>query len=149
MAKDGNTAENRFQIDIFALRQSYTNGEIERIGWIPGVTNPADALTKTGNCTSTVLSKLIATNRFSLTPIGCASIGKNETQRTTGEPNDKQGGKEDHNAHTSVEDKDVSEKNNGKVEALAGMKRRESEVGKTLPTTSEENIPALSNIRRD
>lgn len=36
VAKDEATKERRLQIDFFALRESYEEGEFSRIWWIPG-----------------------------------------------------------------------------------------------------------------
>lgn len=36
VAKDGETTERQLQIDIFTLRQTYEDGKLYRIGWIPG-----------------------------------------------------------------------------------------------------------------
>lgn len=44
LAKQGKTCEKLLQIDIHALRESYDRGELTRVCWIPGATNPADAL---------------------------------------------------------------------------------------------------------
>lgn len=37
--KDGQTAERRLQIDVLALRQSYDQGELAQIAWIPSAKN--------------------------------------------------------------------------------------------------------------
>lgn len=44
VAKESGTTENRILIDIFALRDSYEKGELARITWIPGISNPANGL---------------------------------------------------------------------------------------------------------
>lgn len=46
IAKYDRTSEKRLQIDIFELRESYAAGDMQRLSWIPGVGNPADALTR-------------------------------------------------------------------------------------------------------
>ena len=46
VAKHAPTLEKRLQIDVNALRQSHSVGEIRCIGWIPGHLNPADGLTR-------------------------------------------------------------------------------------------------------
>lgn len=46
VGKNANTLEKRLLIDAAALRQSVRRGEIRKIGWIPGLSNPADALTR-------------------------------------------------------------------------------------------------------
>ena len=46
VAKNAATLEKRLQIDVAALRESHSLGEIHRLGWIPGSTNPADGLTR-------------------------------------------------------------------------------------------------------
>lgn len=40
------TSEKRILIDLGMLRQSYENRDILEVSWIPGMENPADALTK-------------------------------------------------------------------------------------------------------
>lgn len=52
-------AENRLQIDSFSLRQSYKNGELDRIEWIPVMENPEDELTKIESLKSSVLLKFM------------------------------------------------------------------------------------------
>jgi len=46
VAKNSTTLEKRLQIDVAALRESLTRGELRCMGWIPGSANPADGLTK-------------------------------------------------------------------------------------------------------
>lgn len=43
------TNERRLMIDILATRQSYKRYEISGVGYISGVNNPADGLTKLGH----------------------------------------------------------------------------------------------------
>lgn len=74
IAKDGNKTENRRQIDIYALLNPYSFGELEQIGWIPGAINPAEALTKIAKCSSTPLLTLITTNKPKFEQIVSASI---------------------------------------------------------------------------
>lgn len=74
IAKDGATTERRLQIDIFALKESYERGELSRIGWIPGKSNVADALTKDMIGTSSPLWKLLTTNSIDLQPLGWADV---------------------------------------------------------------------------
>lgn len=77
IARDGQTTERRLQIDIFALRQSYDNGELRRISWIPGTANPADALTKPVLNTRSPLFKLMQTNRLTKGALGWAMSRNN------------------------------------------------------------------------
>lgn len=53
VAKDGETTERRLQFFVIALHESYERGLLSHIGWIPGPSNVADALTKP------VLSKVL------------------------------------------------------------------------------------------
>ncbi|KHJ32728.1 hypothetical protein EV44_g1731 [Erysiphe necator] len=53
--------EKRLMIDIMCLREAYEKREITEIKWIPGKSNPADALTKSKNV-SQALQKLVETN---------------------------------------------------------------------------------------
>jgi hypothetical protein len=46
VAKNAVTLEKRLAIDVSALRQSHSLGELSRIGWVPGIHNPADGLTR-------------------------------------------------------------------------------------------------------
>lgn len=86
IAKDGNTTEKRLQIDIYALRQSYADGELDQIGWIPGTSNPADALTKINSCTTSPLQHLMTSNKLHIDPIGWASISTEKNSRTASQP---------------------------------------------------------------
>lgn len=72
VTKNSNTAERRLQIDIFALRESYKNGELKRIGWIKGNENPADVLTKELLSDASPMSLLMKSNRFNVEPVGWA-----------------------------------------------------------------------------
>jgi hypothetical protein len=73
VAKQSATLEKRLAIDISALRQSYTLGELNCIGWIPGADNPADGLTR-----STILKedhpliRLMISNKLHIQPEGWA-----------------------------------------------------------------------------
>lgn len=46
IAKSRRKTERSFQISIATQRESYKNIKLARLGWMPGNTNPADALTK-------------------------------------------------------------------------------------------------------
>ena len=72
VAKDGKTTERRLQIDILSLRESYDNGELNRIAWIPGPTNPADPLTKPALSTTSPLFKIMEHNMLDIAPQGWA-----------------------------------------------------------------------------
>lgn len=48
IAKRSKAAEKRLQIDVLTLMESYDNGEINTLGWFPGLLNAADPLTCTG-----------------------------------------------------------------------------------------------------
>ena len=49
-------------VDLICLRQSYERREIDRVDWINGTSNPADAMTKSK--AYLVLRELIETNKF-------------------------------------------------------------------------------------
>lgn len=74
IAKDGQTRDRRCQIDINALRESYDNRELTKLGWIPGVMNLADALTKQHTGTYTPLWNLMTTNTLILKAQDWASV---------------------------------------------------------------------------
>jgi len=46
VAKHGKILKKRLQIDIFAIREIHTRGELRYLAWIPGTDNAADGLTK-------------------------------------------------------------------------------------------------------
>jgi hypothetical protein len=64
ITKLGTTAEKRLIIDIIGLRQSYERQEINKIRWINGEDNPADAITKDKLCLA--LKQLIDSNQITL-----------------------------------------------------------------------------------
>ena len=51
-------------IDIMALRQSYEEREIDKIRWICGENNPADAMTKASP--NSALERIISTNKATI-----------------------------------------------------------------------------------
>jgi hypothetical protein len=64
ITKLGTTAEKRLMINIIGLRQSYERREINKIRWIDGENNPANAITKDKPCLA--LKQLINSNRITL-----------------------------------------------------------------------------------
>jgi hypothetical protein len=60
MTKLGTTTEKRLIIDIIGLRQSYERQKINKIRWIDGKDNPANAMTKDKPCLA--LKQLINSN---------------------------------------------------------------------------------------
>lgn len=74
IAKDGSTTEQRIQIDIFALQESYSRSELSRLGWIPGSDNAADALIKDEMSEKSPLWRLMIDKKLSLTPLGSADV---------------------------------------------------------------------------
>lgn len=74
VAKDGKTTEKRLQIGICALRESYSRGELMRLGWIPGGLNPEDPLPKHLVKTSTPLWNFMKKGTVELTPVGWSSV---------------------------------------------------------------------------
>lgn len=72
VAKDRSTSEKRLMIDISALKQSYESGELSRLGWIMGVENPADGLTKPMLSTTFPLWTIMRSNIVHIKPIGWA-----------------------------------------------------------------------------
>ena len=70
VAKNSATLEKRLQIDVNALRQSHSNGELRYLAWIPGFQNLADGLTKGLVGKTHPLWKALTTNRVSITPEG-------------------------------------------------------------------------------
>lgn len=59
VANDGATTERRFQFDVLSLHQSYRNGELSKIAWIPVSNNPADCFTKPVMKTTCFLFKMM------------------------------------------------------------------------------------------
>lgn len=82
--KDGLTTERRLQIDICALRESYSRGELARISWIPGHVNPSDVLTKISTKMSTLLLKLMMESRIEVRPIGWATVSSSSDGAVSG-----------------------------------------------------------------
>lgn len=64
VAKDWPTTERRLQIDIWALREAYTNGEVGKICWIPGMNNLEDGSTKNVVGKDTLLCHLVTSTHF-------------------------------------------------------------------------------------
>ena len=58
------TSEKRLMIDIMALRQSYEGQEIDKIRWICGEDNPANAMTKASP--NSALERIISTNKATI-----------------------------------------------------------------------------------
>ncbi len=75
-AKHASTLEKRLQIDVSALRESLTRGELRCIGWIPGIENPADGLAKASIPKSDhPLRRLMMTNKLLINPDGWSETG--------------------------------------------------------------------------
>jgi len=70
VAKQSSTLEKRLQIDVFALRESNTRGELRTLAWVPGSQNIADGMTKGIVQDSHPLWKLMCTNKLSISPEG-------------------------------------------------------------------------------
>lgn len=79
VTKDAMTTERRLQIDILQVRESYDNGEIRKMAWIPGLMNPADPLTKYIVSTTSPLYVMMQHNRFKAEPKGYAESHENRT----------------------------------------------------------------------
>lgn len=80
VVKDGSTSEKRLQIDIFALRESYSRAELNKLGWIPGSKNIADPLTKViTRYKDNELMKVMKSNMVNMTDIGWADIEKGKS----------------------------------------------------------------------
>lgn len=50
IVKNTSATEKRLMIDIKAAREAYEDQEISDVGWVRGLHNPADGLTKPGKC---------------------------------------------------------------------------------------------------
>lgn len=70
IAKNSSTLEKRLQIDIHAMRESHTKGDLRYLAWIPGSQNYADGMTKSMVSNSHPLWKLINSNKMEITPTG-------------------------------------------------------------------------------
>jgi hypothetical protein len=62
------TQEKRLMVDVMCLRQAYERRHINKIKWINGEANPADAITKSKPCEA--LKRLVDTNFIDLQAIG-------------------------------------------------------------------------------
>lgn len=58
---------------MYGILESYAIGELAKIGWMPGGTNPDDALTKAAWRKSSPLLSLIQNNKLYLHPVGWPS----------------------------------------------------------------------------
>lgn len=72
VSKDCGTTERLLFIDPFALRKSYEQGEISRLGWLPGTYNAAYGLIKPTLSKSSPLWRLMKTNQLLMIPVGWA-----------------------------------------------------------------------------
>ena len=70
VAKDGNTAEKRLKIDMWAIRESYDKKEIRNIYWIASSMNLADQLTKPILLNDTALWNVMKTNKINTEALG-------------------------------------------------------------------------------
>lgn len=70
VAKGGTITDKRLLIDIWALREGYVNGELNRLSWLPGKENPADSLTKPVIKTTSPIGTLMNNNVFKPEPVG-------------------------------------------------------------------------------
>jgi len=70
VAKQSSTLEKRLQIDVHALRESHSKGELRYLAWIPGNQNVADALTKGLIDARHPLWNLMTKNRLEIKPNG-------------------------------------------------------------------------------
>ena len=73
VAKYASTLEKRLQIDVNSIRQRQDNGELKKLGWIPGHQNNADGLTKMLISKAHPLWKLITTNSIDINIKGWAT----------------------------------------------------------------------------
>lgn len=71
--KDGKTSELHLQIDIYSMKESYSNGEVACITWIPGRMSTADALTEAMLTTTSPLWMTMANNKMDPQPIAWVS----------------------------------------------------------------------------
>lgn len=98
VAKQGRTGEKRLAIDVSALRESYACGELARLGWIQGKTNPADMLTKIPNSLGeNALTDIMQSNTVRVNAIGWATVqgsAKHDDEETSGTHEDPMHNKE-------------------------------------------------------
>lgn len=73
--------EKRLQIDIHGLKESYSNGELSRLGLIPGYMNPADSITKISVKDSSLLTDIMRTNRLTVESLGWATVSRHSTKK--------------------------------------------------------------------
>jgi len=64
LVKLGTTKEKRLIIDIMAIRQLYKRRELQKVQWINGLDNPADAMTKASP--NKALETFINTNKLAI-----------------------------------------------------------------------------------
>lgn len=126
------------QIDIHELRESYEHGELARIGWIPGGSNPADALTKSNVSKDSPLMNMIISNKLTLRPEGWATMrqppgGKTPTTaRAEEQITTTARSKGPISTRNEELNADITQENREEDEQIS-----ETKNGETQPTTSE------------
>lgn len=68
--RNASTLEKRLQIDVYSIRESLDNKELESLSWIPESDNPADSLTKFKLSTESILWKIMKDNKIDISPTG-------------------------------------------------------------------------------
>lgn len=72
VTKEGPTLEKRLQINVWEIRESFSNGKLKTLSWIPSHANIADALTKQYAPNDHALIDLMKTNTLDIEQIGWA-----------------------------------------------------------------------------
>lgn len=68
-------------IEIHALRESFADGELSKIAWIPRPTNVADAFTKQNTSQKTPIWKIMTKDTIELKPIGWETLLRQRTEK--------------------------------------------------------------------
>lgn len=82
ISKDAKISEHRWQIDISATSESYANGQLACIAWIPGCNPSNNSLTKTVKTTTSPLWSIMSNNIIDPKPIGWSSISRSAHAHT-------------------------------------------------------------------
>lgn len=77
ISKNAKTTDERLQMDVAALKESYCKGERDSIAWIPGPINAADGLTKIISICEP-LQRMMQRNHMRPSPIGWAKISRKD-----------------------------------------------------------------------
>lgn len=78
IAKDAPRTERRLQLNVFAIRESYSKGELSHFGWIPGRENIADPLNKAVLSQSSPVLNVVRSNKLDVNPLWWTDVSRHQ-----------------------------------------------------------------------